>query len=61
MYTIMHLCSILLEELIMIRCIETNETYYGVSEAVKQTGLTQIKNILKYPDKTAGGFHWEYV
>ncbi len=45
----------------MIRCIETNETYYGVSEAVKQTGLTQIKNILKYPDKTAGGFHWEYV
>ena len=46
-----------------VRCIETGVIYYGQKEAGKQTGIDKasIGRCCRGNQKTAGGFHWEYV
>lgn len=46
-----------------IRCIETQKVYETIREAAKDVGISRqnIQNALKGRQKTAGGYHWEYV
>ena len=44
-----------------VRCIETGECYSSVSEAHRKTGIYNIHGCAKGKQKTAGGFHWEFV
>lgn len=43
-----------------IICVETNKTYNSISEARKEYGNINISNALNH-NKTAGGFHWEFL
>lgn len=43
-----------------VRCVETNQVYTTVHQAVVATGITSISYGLKN-NKPAGGYHWEYV
>ena len=46
-----------------VRCIETGIVYYGAKEAERQTEINQssISRCCKGKQKTAMGYHWEYV
>ncbi len=44
-----------------IRCIETGIVYKSLADATKQTGAYGINKCAKGYQKTAGGYHWEYV
>ena len=43
-------------------CVETNQRYYSVSEAQRQTGIdiSSIARACKGIYEKAGGFHWKY-
>ena len=43
-----------------IICVETNESYFGLMEAERKTGISHsnISNCLKGKRETAGGYHW---
>ena len=45
-----------------VRCIETGIIYDGLHVAEKQTGIRHqnICQCCKNPNRTAGGYHWEY-
>jgi len=44
-------------------CIETQQSYYGLREASRQTGIdaSGIGKVCQGKAKTAGGFHWQYI
>ena len=46
-----------------VRCIETGIVYSSISEASRQTGINigSISQCCNGKQKTAGGFHWEFV
>ena len=44
-----------------IRCIETGVCYESVADAFRKTGISNTHKCAKGYQKTAGGFHWEYV
>lgn len=46
-----------------VRCVEKNKIYPSASSAAKENGLNQgnISNCCIGRNKTAGGYHWEYV
>ncbi len=46
-----------------VRCIETNEVYFRIKDAEEMTGINRhgIGNCCSGKQKTAGGYHWEYV
>ena len=46
-----------------VRCVELNKMFDTVTEAVSQGYATQHANICRAvrTNKTAGGYHWEYV
>lgn len=46
-----------------IRCVETNEVYTSITEAVKQTKASQggISNCLAHRTACSGGYTWEAV
>lgn len=44
-----------------VLCIETGVVYESVSQAKKQTGITNISYVCNGKYKTAGGYHWEFV
>lgn len=46
-----------------VRCIETNKVQIGTREAEKETGILHsgISRACSGEQKTAGGFHWEYI
>lgn len=44
-----------------IRCIETMKEYLSADQAIRDTGISTIRHVLKGRNKTAGGYHWEYV
>ena len=46
-----------------VRCIETGIIYSSIREASKQTGVcrSSISQCYNGKQKTAGGFHWEFV
>ena len=46
-----------------VRCIETNIVYPSMTEAAKQINANRnsITCCCKGTQKTAGGYHWEYV
>lgn len=48
---------------IPVKNIETNTIYFGATEAGKQLGIDQshITKCCKGKQKTAGGYHWQYV
>lgn len=45
-----------------IKCSD-GEIYRSISQAGRDTGISNsnIRNVLKGRQKTAGGFHWEYI
>ena len=44
-----------------IRCIETGICYDSISDVLRQTGIHSVNKCTKGYQKTAGGYHWEYV
>ena len=44
-----------------IRCVETGIVYKSLAEATRQTGIFGLNKCAKGYQKTAGGYHWEYV
>ena len=44
-------------------CIETGIIYPSISEAYRQTGISQgnISAVCNGHRKTAGGYHWKYL
>lgn len=44
-----------------VRCIETGEVFYGIWEATRKTGISNIHQACNGIYSHAGGFHWEYV
>lgn len=44
-----------------VKCIETGKIYNSITEAMEETGSTNIGTVCKGCMKTSGGFHWEYV
>lgn len=46
-----------------VRCIETGKVYRNANHAEICTGVNSqyIKNAIRGKQKTAGGFHWEFV
>lgn len=44
-----------------ILCVETNEIYESISEAIKDKKASEIWRVLKGERKTAGGYHWKYA
>lgn len=44
-------------------CIETKIVYLGVNEAARKTGINRVSigYACKGKQKTAGGYHWEYI
>lgn len=46
-----------------VRCVETNEVFYSLAEAERQTGISRqcIGFCCNGKTKTAGGYHWEFV
>lgn len=46
-----------------VRCVETNKTYDTILEASKDIGISRqnISHVLNGKQKTAGGYHWEYL
>ena len=46
-----------------IRCIETGIEYQGARWASRELGIdaSSITKALKNPNKTCGGYHWQYI
>ena len=46
-----------------VRCVETGIVYMSLHHAGRETGIpyTSICNALNGRQKTAGGYHWEYI
>lgn len=44
-----------------VRCIETGEIYYSISEAWRKTGIWNIHAVCEGCREMAKGFHWEYI
>lgn len=46
-----------------VRCVETGMIYPSIREASRQTNILfhQISGCCRGVEKTAGGYHWEYV
>lgn len=46
-----------------IRCVETGVVYRSMLEAKRETGVNElgIGRVCKGTQKTAGGYHWEYL
>lgn len=46
-----------------IRCIETGIEYQGAKWASRELGIdaSGITKALKNPNKTCGGYHWQYI
>lgn len=46
-----------------IRCVETGIEYQGAKWASKEMGIDSsgITKALKNPNRTCGGYHWQYV
>lgn len=44
-----------------IKCVELNKSFNSISEAKEWLGKGDIDNCLRGNQKTAGGYHWEYV
>lgn len=44
-----------------IRCIETGEIYESIAEAQRLMGVFNVHKCANGQQKTAGGFHWEYI
>lgn len=46
-----------------VMCIETQQSYYGLREASRQTGIdaSGIGKVCQGKAKTAGGLHWQYI
>ncbi len=44
-----------------VRCIETGIVYESISQAQRQTGIFNVHKCANYSQKTAGGYHWEYI
>lgn len=46
-----------------ILCVETNKIYFGIKTTARflNIPLSTLKAALKFPNKTAGGYHWKYV
>lgn len=46
-----------------IRCVETGVEYQGAKWASKEMGIdaSGITKALKNPNRTCGGYHWQYV
>ena len=42
-------------------CVETDERYPSISEAQRQTGISNIAMVLRGERRTAGGFRWADV
>lgn len=48
---------------IEVKCIETGKVYSSIKEAYCETGInnTSISRCCKNKQKTAGGYHWEFI
>lgn len=44
-----------------IRCIETGVCYDSIADVARKTGIFNAHKCAKGYQKTAGGYHWEYV
>lgn len=44
-----------------VRCVETGEVFESIESAKRIFGITCIWKALQDSNRTAGGFHWEYV
>ena len=46
-----------------VQCIETGVIYPSLIETQRKTGIfaTSIKQVCKGRQKTAGGYHWQYI
>lgn len=42
-------------------CIETNIIYESIKEAKNKTGINHISEACNGKQKTAGGYHWQYI
>ena len=40
---------------------DVEEVIERLKQAIEETGFSSINNALKYPNKTAGGYHWAYL
>ena len=51
------------QKCIPVLCVETNQVYYGIMEAERQTGIdkSSITRACKGKVPRAGGFHWKYI
>ena len=60
---IQHVMEARLKYLRKVKCIETNITYDSIAYVEKTLGIlhSTIIGCCKGKNKTAGGFHWEYV
>lgn len=46
-----------------VKCVETGQVFDSITAAAKYVGVQppSIKRVLKNPEKTLRGFHWEYA
>ena len=44
-----------------IRCIETGIVYDSIADVFRKTGISNAHKCAKGYQKTAGGYHWEYI
>ena len=44
-----------------IRCVETGICYDSIADVYRKTGISNAHKCAKGYQKTAGGFHWEYI
>lgn len=44
-----------------VRCVETGICYESISDAHRKTGIYNIHKCANETQRTAGGYHWEYV
>ena len=44
-----------------IRCVETGVCYSSIAEVYRSTGISNAHKCAKGYQKTAGGYHWEYI
>ena len=44
-----------------VRCVETEQIYDSIQEAIQHTGCRHISDACRGAIKTSGGYHWEYV